>query len=273
MPVGCGTWPAAWTTTTKDWPYAGEIDVIEGANANSNTSISNLVSLGLLSPDSRLASASGSSLPGNTTYSGQNAISLHTAPNCPLADRTADSMTGTPGNGDCSGTSEGNIGCGVTIPGKSFGGEFNQNGGGIYAMYRDLRNTSSVQAWFWPRDVTPPAEVLNSTATSVNPSTWGTPTASFKFKYGGCGGQFHRHVIVLNIDFCGDYADATYTSSGCPGSCEAFVKYNPRAFTEAFFEFRSVRVYGSSWAPATLARPTLSIAFGLLAFFSFLLLS
>lgn len=50
-------------------------------------------------------------------------------------------------------------------------------------------------------------------------------------------------------------ADATYVASGCPGTCEAFVKYNPQAFTEAFFEFRSLRVYGTSWAMPSISRP------------------
>jgi hypothetical protein len=47
-------------------------------------------------------------------------------------------MNGTVGSMDCSGLSNDNTGCGVTIPGKSFGGAFNANNGGIYAMYRNL---------------------------------------------------------------------------------------------------------------------------------------
>ncbi|CAG8622670.1 11211_t:CDS:2, partial [Acaulospora colombiana] len=237
-------WPAAWTTATKNWPYSGEIDVLEGANANSNSSIANLRTLGLITANSALANMG--STPGNTSYSGQNAVSLHTAPNCPLKDRPTGTMTGLVGQSDCSGLSNGNSGCGVIVPGKSFGGDFNTNGGGIYAMYRNLHNSSMVQTWFWPRDVAPPADVANVSSATVDPSTWGTPVASFTFQTPGCGGQFHKHVIVLNIDFCGDYATATYAANGCPGECEAFVKYNPQAFTEAFFEFRSVRFYGNS---------------------------
>jgi len=239
---------------------------LEGANSNSNTSITTLRSLGLLGSTSNLASQG--STPANETYSGQNAVSLHTAPDCPLQDRTASTMSGTSGSLDCSGLDGGNIGCGVVIPGKSFGGAFNDNGGGIYAMYRNLSGTNTIQSWFWPRDVTPPADVANTSSTSVNPSSWGTPTASFTFQLPSCGAQFHKHVIVLNIDFCGDYADATYTSSGCPGDCEAFVKYNPQAFTEAFFEFRSIRVY-SSWASpsiTSIAKLWSGLVLGLLSF-------
>ena len=127
--------------TTKNWPYGGEIDVLEGANANSNSSIATLQRLGLLDPGSALAT--GGSLPGNVSYSGQNAVSLHTAPQCPLKDRQAGTMTGIAGSLDCSGLSENNIGCGVVVPGKSFGGAFNENKGGIYAVYRDLQKYAS----------------------------------------------------------------------------------------------------------------------------------
>ena len=110
--------------------------MIEGANANSNSSISTLRTLGLLNPGSIFAA--NASIPANTTYSGLNAISLHTAPSCPLAPRSPTAMNGTAGSNDCSGLDGGNVGCGVTVPGKSFGGSFNDNGGGIYAMYRNV---------------------------------------------------------------------------------------------------------------------------------------
>lgn len=48
-------------------------------------------------------------------------------------------MSGIPGSMDCSGLDNGNAGCGVVFPGGSFGGSFNENGGGIYAMYRNLQ--------------------------------------------------------------------------------------------------------------------------------------
>ena len=110
---------------------------MEGANANSNTSIATLRTLGLITPSSVLAVEA--STPANQSYSGQNAISLHTAPSCPLANRPQGTMNGTAGSLDCSGLDGGNTGCGVVVPGKSFGGAFNDNGGGIYAVYRNLQ--------------------------------------------------------------------------------------------------------------------------------------
>lgn len=32
MPVSCGSWPAFWTTNQGNWPYSGEIDIIEGVH-------------------------------------------------------------------------------------------------------------------------------------------------------------------------------------------------------------------------------------------------
>ena len=48
-------------------------------------------------------------------------------------------MTGTVDGTDCSGLSPGNVGCGVKIPGPSYGMSFNNVGGGVYAMWRDLQ--------------------------------------------------------------------------------------------------------------------------------------
>lgn len=112
--------------------------MFEGANALSNASVTTLLNLGLISHPIQLAE-NPTTLPNATTPQHKNFVSLHTAPNCPLKDRPPGTMTGTVGSQDCSGLSNGNIGCGVEIPGRSFGGGFNENGGGIYAMYRDLK--------------------------------------------------------------------------------------------------------------------------------------
>lgn len=125
-------WPAAWTTAEKNWPYTGEIDVIEGANAlPANTSTP--------PPPTNAILAEVPSKPPTTQPENQNVVSLHTGPSCPLQPLTTDSITGKLLNGDCSGLSDGNVGCGVEIPGKSFGAGFNANGGGVYAMWRDLK--------------------------------------------------------------------------------------------------------------------------------------
>lgn len=117
-------WPAAWTTTVKQWPWGGEIDVVEGANSLGNNSIPAVFQ-------------SNPKAEGNV-----NVVSLHTAPNCYVAAANASAptmMTGKVASTDCSGLSPGNLGCGTEIPGRSFGIAFNNGGGGVYAMWRDLQ--------------------------------------------------------------------------------------------------------------------------------------
>jgi hypothetical protein len=82
-----------------------------------------------------------SSRPSNS-YESVNVVSLHTAPNCYMAAANTSAlttMTGMVNGTDCSGLSPGNVGCGVQIPGPSFGINFNTVGGGVYAMWRDLQ--------------------------------------------------------------------------------------------------------------------------------------
>jgi len=55
-------------------------------------------------------------------------------------------MTGTLSYTDCSGLSPENFGCGAEIPGPSYGVNFNNGGGGVYAMWRDLQRCVPVRA-------------------------------------------------------------------------------------------------------------------------------
>jgi len=41
----------------------------------------------------------------------------------------------------------------------------------------------------------------------------------------------------------GDWAGSVYGQSGCPGTCQQRVESNPSSFSNAFFDFASVRVY------------------------------
>jgi hypothetical protein len=138
-------WPAAWTTTVKQWPWGGEIDVLEGANSLGNNSIPTALrtqtSTSTLSTSPSPKAGDPSSRPSNS-YESVNVVSLHTAPNCYIAAANTSAlttMTGMVNGTDCSGLSPGNVGCGVQIPGPSSGMNFNTVGGGVYAMWRDLQ--------------------------------------------------------------------------------------------------------------------------------------
>lgn len=104
MPTGCGTWPAFWSNG-PNWPYNGEIDIVEGVNDQGNS---------------------------------RNQATIHTGPGCEMpSGSTAASLqiTGSsPTQTDCNSLTTGNQGCGIiSNDQKSFGKAFNDNGGGVYA--------------------------------------------------------------------------------------------------------------------------------------------
>jgi len=122
MPTGMGTWPAVWTTRGDGWPAGGEIDIIEGVNANN-----------------------------------QNQMTLHTSPGCSVPTGKF-AETGNPISGDC-GAQGGSPGCAIIDPDTwSYGHDFNNNGGGVWAMQWE---ESGVYIWLWARNFIPNDIKLN----------------------------------------------------------------------------------------------------------------
>lgn len=104
MPYGCGTWPA-WWQNGPNWPYGGEIDILEGVNAFT-----------------------------------QNQVSLHTGSGCRMPGNQNDNQYGSLTTGwfdsyNCASYETGNEGCGVRdgSGAASYGKAFNDVGGGVYA--------------------------------------------------------------------------------------------------------------------------------------------
>ncbi|PWO01383.1 hypothetical protein FA09DRAFT_335994 [Tilletiopsis washingtonensis] len=232
MPMGCGTWPAFWTCTRRNWPSGGEIDIIEGANDQGPL----------------------------------NLASLHTTAGCSIAAGNTSRSSGFADKTDC-----------ISQPGcserfsltNSFGKDFNQNGGGWYAMKRDTRSGGEgISVYFWPSNTSvdalpaavaaaagsaPPYVLTGANATAEDLAKWGQPAAHFD-NGASCdmSQYFEQHEIIINLSFCGDWAGETFQSSGCgPQSCSSFVRNNPSAFEDARWEFDYVRVYtDSAWRKA-----------------------
>ncbi|KAF8646280.1 hypothetical protein AX16_007289 [Volvariella volvacea WC 439] len=204
MPQGCGTWPAVWETKESNWPYGGEIDVLEGVNDQ-----------------------------------GTNAITLHTGPGCTMPGSRQ--MTGTPSFLDCNAFVNGNAGCGVKLTSAlSYGPTFNNNGGGWYVIER---TDNFIRGWFWARnDGSVPAAVRNGEAT-ITTDGFRVPDAYFPNTSCNLASQFQENNIIINLTFCGDWAGNVYGQSGCPGTCVDYVNNNPGAFRNAYFDIASVRVY------------------------------
>lgn len=203
MPAGCGTWPAIWTVG-NDWPNQGEIDILEGIND--------------LAP---------------------NQVTLHTGSGCTMpASRP---QTGTSGGDNCDSYATNNVGCGVRLTSSNgnYGHQFNANGGGWYAIER---STNGIKVWFWSRVDSAPQDVQHGTST-VNTDNWGMPAANFPSGSCDISQYFGPHNIVINLDFCGDWAGAAYAQSGCPSTCVDFVNNNPGAFQDSYFDIAWLNVY------------------------------
>jgi hypothetical protein len=212
MPQGCATWPAVRTLGTH-WPTSGGlIDMLEGVND--------------LTPD---------------------LITLHTGPNCTVP--AVRDQTGTTEGTNCDVAETNNSGCGVSITDeRSYGPQFNENGGGWYAMER---SKSGIKIWFWPRASHHiPHEITSKHHVErVDTSQWGRPTAYFPSTTCDIDEHFDPQSIVINLTLCGGWAGSqeTYEGAGCPGTCIDYVNNNPAAFEKAFFDFAWLRIYGEAF--------------------------
>jgi len=211
MPQGCGTWPALWMSNGVDWPSQGEIDIVEGVNN--------------ISP---------------------NSITLHTTATCTMAPGR--DQTGVDRLTDCDWRANDNAGCGVsTQKPNSYGPDFNAAGGGIYALER---TPTEIKVWFWSREEIDtgraPSGVTVPGSPSVETSQWGTPVARFTNSRCDIARKFGPENVIINLTFCGDWAGNpnVYASSGCPSTCVDYVNNQPEAFTEAYWDFKNIRMYG-----------------------------
>ncbi|KAL1306214.1 hypothetical protein AAFC00_004310 [Neodothiora populina] len=204
----CGAWPAFWTLGDATWPSHGELDIIEGVNKGTN-----------------------------------NQISAHTGDNCSMAFTGQSGWTYTT---DCALSTGGATGCGVgASQSNTYGDGFNSIGGGVYAMQW---TSAFIKVWFFPRGSIP----ASITAGTPDYTTFGTPTANFDGAGCDIDGHFANHRIIFDLTFCGDWAGSVYSSSGCPlasdgsNGCVNYVGNNPSAFTGAYWEVDSIKVYSES---------------------------
>lgn len=207
------TTPRFWTLG-PNWPKGGEIDILEGVNEYTN-----------------------------------NGMTLHTGPGCQIGSDTsqfAGSVT-TP-NCDVAAEDQGkNVGCSIKHPSKnSYGAGLNQNGGGVYAT---AWNADAISIYFFPRGSIP-ADVLGD---SPDPSAWGKPAAKFA---GACDIEemFAEQKIIIDTTFCGDWAgaDDVWEEGSCgkkAKTCNEYVRDNPEAFTEAYWEINALKVYQDDGKP------------------------
>lgn len=225
MPVGCGTWPAFWTTG-PDWPSQGEIDIIEGVNDQSS-----------------------------------NSMTLHTGPGCSITNNGGFSGSIATSNCDINAAGQSqNQGCGIAANNdETYGEGLNNIGGGVYATEW---TSSAISVWFFPRssipsDISSGSPNPSGWGTPLSMFQGGCDIDSaFKnqqivFDTTFCG------------DWAGNVWGQSATCSSKASSCQDYVANNPEAFTDAYWSINSLKVFqndGSSSDAPVPATPASSSA-------------
>ena len=127
-------------------------------------------------------------------------------------------------------------GCGLNGPPNSGGPAFNQGDGGVYAT---KWTSEGIKMWVFPRGQIP-QDLVDDEPDST---TWGNPWAFFPFGDSCPSTHFSDHVLVINLDFCGDWAGSVFP--GGEQACEAFVKdpANIEKLKDAFWEINYVKIF------------------------------
>ncbi|KAF8509815.1 concanavalin A-like lectin/glucanase domain-containing protein [Gautieria morchelliformis] len=215
-PWGCSVWPAFWTVG-DNWPNNGEIDVFEGVHDNTH-----------------------------------NQITWHTANGCNLT--VPGNFTGTPSvrtqnHTACGSSNADNSGCAITDWSRaSYGPQFDALNGGVYAMKWDQ---DSIAIWFFYR-ASIPTDIIQH---APDPSGWGLPSAELASTECNLNKFFIQHQIVFDhpvlmlsmpmTSVVGDWAGASFATSGCPGSCGQTVQ-DPNNFINASWIINSLHVYSQT---------------------------
>ncbi|UKZ73836.1 hypothetical protein TrVFT333_001489 [Trichoderma virens FT-333] len=205
-PSECGLWPAFWTYG-DNWPFDGEIDIIEGVN---------------------------------TAHT--NIISAHTSDGCTQGNDINGLFSGEQLSRQCAVGTD-NIGCGFNPSSEdvsSYGDGFNAAHGGVYAMEWDPVH---IRIWHFPRGLIP----RDIEKKEPDPDTWGQPIAIFGGSECGVDKYFKHMRLVLNINFCGDYGDAVWGKTDqCNDfapTCDEYVAKNPEAFANAYWDVQYIDAY------------------------------
>jgi len=207
MAYGCAVWPAYWSVG-NNWPFDGEIDIIEGVN---------------LKP--------------------ANQYTLHTGPDsdCVLVTNLSTTSGSAPYTGhvlgtECDSSNGHDAGCAFLDPSNtSFGQDFNMAGGGIFAH---LWDSSGLQMWHFVRDSIP-EDIQNG---QPDPSSWSTPVAFWSSLGCDFASDLQNQHLIINTALGGGWASSDYPNSGCPGTCSDQTAVG-KNFVDAKWVINNISVY------------------------------
>jgi len=178
------------------WPIGGELDILEGVNTNPRNKITGYTNA-----------------TGSCTNSQVIISSNLTSTDCTDLEDTGCSMS--------------------SFSTASYGTGFNTDSGGVYAT--EWTQQTGIRVWFFPRSSIP-SDIVSG---KPEPSTWGIPAAAIPAESCDMSTHFFNMQLVLNTNFCGGWANRTWKTSGCnryADTCEEFVRSNPEAFEDAYWE-------------------------------------
>ncbi|WFD04961.1 hypothetical protein MVES1_000286 [Malassezia vespertilionis] len=219
FPTGCAVWPAFWTVTgaitptngSVGWPEGGEIDIAENVNDQ-------------------------------YTY---NQASIHVAGQCEVGGGP---QTGTTVFPQCNYQANQESGCRIAMNGTdtiTWGNALNKNGGGLVAMQRDFSNGGKgIRMWFWDKGKQP--DELKNPGKTIDPDSWGTPSANFGLT--NCKDQFDAHRIVLNIALSGanNWAHVSYPDTPCLKKYQSDAEQvgnHGNSFNRAYWKIENLYIY------------------------------
>ena len=194
IPGALATWPA-WWSTGADWPNNGEFDTVETANSSSVA----VPQVG-------------------------NASTMHTSPDCDQPDRAVPALSNPQGYNDC-GEASGYQGCGSQLI------NVDSATSGIFVWQWEV--TDDLQSgfsnmYYFPYSSTVAADPGGPLSGTPDPSLWTAHMyAQFEFGPDNCTmGHLGPQNSILNTNFCGEWAGATFPSyDGKTGqdACTAYV--------------------------------------------------
>jgi len=172
-----------------------------------------------------------------------NLLTLHTSTGCQAtqsAGRLSKLVTT-----QCATIGDDNNGCSFqSNDTQTYGHGFNIIGGGVYAH---LWDDQAINIWFFPRTAIP----ADITAQNPDPSTWSaSPIATWSSDDCNIAEHFTDHSLVIDTTLCGDFAGATYDSTGScstttASTCAEAVQ-NPANFDLARWNLNYIAVYQPS---------------------------
>ena len=203
----CSLWPAFWTLGKGKWPTHGEINIIEGVNSQTNTS-----------------------------------VVLHTGTSCKVSSAGALPATTSFGN-DC----YGDVGCRQdTQDTSTYGADFNAAGGGVHVLEwtDEAISTWFFPRGHSPNfELAGDGHGAPNPATWGSPHARFVPTGggcSF-------ADSFQQHSIIINTALCGQWAGRVWpndaTCAAKARTCEEYVNQHPEAFENAYWLINSIKVY------------------------------